>query len=86
MLPKFYKIISMLKESKWNKIRYHTFLEITELFKRIVEYLFGESKCINNNYWEITERPNPQKQNFIKNFGFFEILTDIIYLSDKYLS
>ena len=58
MIPKFYKFIALLKETKWSKIKYHTYLEITELFKRIVEYLFGESKCINNNYWNITEQPN----------------------------
>lgn len=85
-MPKFYKFISLLRESQWNKIKYHTFLEITDLFKRIVEYLFGETKRINENYWNITEQPDSQKQNFIKNSGFFELLTDIIYLSDKHLS
>lgn len=61
MMPKFLKFISLLKEAKWNKIKYHTFLEITDLFKRIVEYLFGESKCVNDNYWNISEQPSAQK-------------------------
>lgn len=86
MLPKFYKIINLLKDQKWNLIKYHTFIEITNCFKSLVEYLFGESTCMNNNHWSIMEQAPSSKQSFIKNCGIIEILTDVIYLSDLCLS
>lgn len=85
MFPKFYKFINLLKEAKWNLIKYHTFIEITNCCKSLVEYLFGESTCMNNNHWNIREQANSTKQSFIKNCGFIEILTDVIYLSDLFL-
>lgn len=85
MIPKLFHFTSLFKRARWDKIKYHTYLQITDLLEKIVLFLFGDPKIIEGDIWNINEQPKAWRQSVIKNFGFLEIFTDIIYLSDVYL-
>lgn len=82
MMPKLLQFSTLLKTNSWENLKYHTFLEISEMLKKLVTFLFGNDYLFDENIWEIVEVPNEIRQAFIKDFRFFEIFTDIIHISE----
>lgn len=85
MIPKLLHFTSLFKHTRWDLIKYHTYLEISELLKKIVCFLYGKSTISDQAIWTLNEQPLSSRQSMIKNLGFLEIFTDIIYLSDLYI-
>ena len=55
------------------------------MLKELITFLFEVDYFYFDNIWEILEEPNAHRQSLIKDFQIFEILTDILFLSDAYL-
>ena len=73
-------------KKKSTEIKYHQFLEISIIFKKLIVYLFGDEVEARDDIWNINEQPSSIRQSYIKGFGFFEMFTDIIFLSEKNLT